>query len=82
MMRAIAQDDVEVNPQASAATEEDGGALGRKPGPVGGQEKIGLELIAQVLANLAQIRRPDLLAHFNDEFGVEAEPAAARLANR
>ena len=82
MMRTVAQVDVEMNPYAAAAAEEDGGAIGGKPRPVGGQKQIGLELIAQRLANLAQIRRADLLAGLDDEFGIEAELAAARLANR
>ena len=71
-----------MNADAAAAAEEDGRAIGRKPRPVGGQEQIGLEFVAQGFADLAQIRRADLLAGLDDEFGIEAEPAAARLAHR
>ena len=82
MMRALAQIDIEMNPHAAAAAEEDRRAIRRQPRPVGGQKQIGLEFIAQRFADLAQIRRADLLAHLDDEFGIEAEPAAARLAHR
>ena len=46
------------------------------------QQAGGLEFLAQGFANLAQIGRPDFFAGLNNEFGIEAEPAAARLANR
>src|ERR1700730_14947854 len=81
MMRTVAQVHIEMNPYSAAAAEEYGGAVGGKPGPVGCDKQIGLKLVAQRFADLAQIRRPDLLAHFNDKFGIEAEPAAARLAH-
>src|SRR5260370_12238507 len=81
MMRTVPQIHIEMDPYSATAAEEDGGAVRGKPGPVRGEKQIGLELVTQLLANLAQIRRPDLLAGFNDKFGVEAEPAAARLAN-
>src|SRR5260370_41947684 len=82
MMRTIAQIHIEMDPYSAAAAEEYGGAVRGKPGPVGGEKQIGLELITQLFAHLAQIRRPDLLAGFNNEFGVEAEPAAACRAHR
>src|SRR5260370_17192266 len=81
MMRTVPQIHIEMDPYSATAAEEDGGAVRGKPGPVRGEKQIGLELVTQLLANLAQIRRPDFLAGFNDKFGVEAEPAAARLAN-
>jgi hypothetical protein len=81
MMRTIAQVRVEMNPHSAAAAEEDGGTIGRQPRPVGCQKQIGGQLIAQGFTELAQIRRPDLLAGFDDEFDIEAEPAAARLAH-
>ena len=56
MMPAVAQVDVEMNPQAAAAAEKDGGTVGGKPGSVGGQKQIGLEIFAQLFADLAQIR--------------------------
>ena len=68
MMRTFAQVHVKMNPYSTTAAEEDGGTIRRKPRPVRGQEQIGLELLAQLLAYLAQIRRSDLLAGFNDEF--------------
>ena len=68
-----------MDPYAAAATEEDRGPIRRQPRPVGGQKQVGGELVAQGFADLTQIRRADLLAGLDDEFGVEAEPAAARL---
>ncbi len=81
MMRSVTQVHIEMDPYSTTAAEEYGGAVRGKPGAVRGEKQIGLELIAQLFAHLAQIRRPDFLAGFNDKFGVEAEPAAARLAN-
>ncbi len=81
MMPAVAQIDVEMDAQAAAAAEEDGRPLRRQPRAVGGEEQIGLQLLAQALADLAQIGRADLLPGLDDEFGVEAELAAARLAH-
>ena len=51
-------------------------------GPSEARNRSALQLIAQRFADLAQIRRADLLAGLDDEFGIEAELAAARLANR
>ena len=82
MMTALAQVHVEMNADAAAAAEEDGRPIGGKPRPVGGQQQIGLQFVAQRCADLVQIRRADLLAHLDHEFGVEAELAAARLAHR
>ena len=70
-----------MNPYAATAAEENRRTIGGKPRPIGCQKQIGRQLIAQGLANLAEIRRPDLLAGFNDELGIEAEPATACLAN-
>src|SRR5258705_10535099 len=81
MMRTIAQVHVEMNPHSPTAAEKYGGTIGRKPWPVGCKKQIGGQLIAQGFTDLAQVRRADLLAGFNDEFGIEAEPAAARLAH-
>src|SRR5260370_400481 len=60
MMRTVAQIHVEVNPNSAAAAEEYGGTIGGKPGPIGSKKQVGLQLIAQLLAHLSQIRRPDL----------------------
>src|SRR6266446_1540856 len=81
MMRAIAQVHVEMYPHAPAAAEEYGRTIRRKPRPVGCQKQIGGQLIAQRFTDLAQVRRPDLLAGFNDEFGIEADAATAGLAH-
>ncbi len=70
-----------MNADAAAAAEEDRRPVRRQPRPVGGHEQVGLEFVAQRPAHRAEIRRADLLAHLDDEFGVEAEPAAARLAH-
>ena len=82
MIAAFAQVDVEMNADAAATAEEDGGAIRRKPRAVGCQQQIGLEFVMQRLADLRQIRRSDLLAGLDDEFGIEAELAAAGLADR
>ncbi len=66
---------------AAAAAEEDGRPVGRQPRSVGGQEQIRLQFLAMGLAYLPQIGRADLLAGLDDEFGIEAELAAARLAH-
>ena len=81
MMRTIAQVHIEMNPHSPAATEEYGGTVGRQPRPVGCKKQIGGQLIAQGFTDLAQVRRPDLLARLHDEFGIEAEPASACLAH-
>src|SRR5258708_1058271 len=82
MMPAFAQIDVEMDAQSAAAAEEYRRTFRRQPRSVGGHEQVGLELLAQRRADLVKIRRTDLLAHLDDELGVEAEPAAARLADR
>jgi hypothetical protein len=46
MMPAVAQLDVEVYPDSAAAAEEDGRAIRREPGSIGGQKQIGLEFVA------------------------------------
>ena len=71
-----------MNADAAAATEEDGRPVGGKPRTVGGEQQIGLQLVAQRCADFIQIGRADLFAHLDQEFGVEAELAAARLAHR
>src|SRR3981189_228574 len=81
MMRAVAQVHIEMNPYPAPAAEKYRRTIRGKPGPVGAEKQVGLKLIAQLLAHLTQIRRSDLLAGFDDEFGVEAEPAAAGFAN-
>ena len=82
MMAAFAQIDVEMDADAAAAAEKDGGAIGRQPRPVGGEQQIRRQFAAQGFADLPQIGRADLLAGLDDEFGVEAELAAAGLADR
>src|SRR5918994_239423 len=81
MVSALAQIDIEMDAVAAAAAEEDGRPIGRKPRPVGGQEQIGLQFLAVSLAHLPQVGRADLLAGLDDEFGVEAELAAAGLTH-
>ena len=81
MVSALAQIDIEMDAVAAAAAEEDGRPVGRKPRPVGCQEQIGLQLLAMGFADLPQVGRADLLAGLDDEFGVEAELAAAGLAH-
>ena len=82
MVRTLAQIDIEMNSQAAAAAEKDGRAIGREARPVGRQKQIGDQFVAKRFANRLQIRRPDLLAHFDDEFCIEAESAASSLMHR
>src|SRR3981081_4562149 len=65
LVPTVGQVAIEVDRYPAAAAEEDGGAVGGKPRPVGCHKQIGLEFIAQLYADLAQIRRSDLLAGFN-----------------
>src|SRR5205823_5182753 len=81
MVPAFAQIDIEMDAVAAAAAEEDGRPLRRQPRSIGRQEQIGLQLLAMGFAHLPQIGRADLLAGLDDEFGIEAELAAAGLAH-
>ena len=47
MMPALAQIHVEMDADAAAAAEEDGRPVRRQPRPVGGEQQIGLQLVAQ-----------------------------------
>ena len=67
---------------AATAAQEQRRPIRRQPRPVGGHEQIGLERVAIEVADLAEIGRADLFAHLDDEFGIEAELAAAGLAHR
>ena len=51
-------------------------------GPSEARNRSALSSSRSCSQTCAQIRRADLLAGLDDEFGVEAEPAAARLAHR
>src|SRR5947199_7392128 len=82
MVRTVAQIEVKMKPQTAAAAEKYRRAIGRQTRPVGGQKQVGSQFTAQRLANLPQIRGADLLAHFDDEFCIEAEPAAPGLLHR
>ena len=81
MIAAFAQIDVEMDSHAATAAEEDGGSIRRKPRAVGSEQQVGLKFLMQRLADLRQIRRADLLAGLDDELGIEAELAAAGLAD-
>src|SRR5579859_7655300 len=80
-MSALAQVDVELDSDAATAAEEDGRPVGGEPRPVGGEQQIRLQLITQRGAYLVQVGRADLLSHLDQEFGIEAELAAAGLAH-
>ena len=67
VMAALAQLDIEMDPQAAAAAEEDRRAFRRQPRPVGADEDIGGEFVAHDGADLGQIGRSDLLAHLDDD---------------
>jgi hypothetical protein len=81
VMRAIPQIDVELDPDAAPAAKKYRGAFRRKTGAVGRQKQIGVQFIAERFTDLAQIGRPDLFTCLDQEFGIEAEPAASRIAN-
>jgi hypothetical protein len=76
MVAALAGVDPDVEVEAAAGAEEDGGALGGEPRAVGADEYVGAEQLLVLGAELPQPRRARLLAHFDEVFGVEAEPAA------
>ena len=78
VMTAVAQVDVEMDADAATAAQEQRRTIGGQTRPVGGHEQIGLERIAIEIADLAEIGRADSRL---DEFGIEAELAAAGLAH-
>src|SRR3546814_11438153 len=49
--------------------------VGAQPGPVGGDQQVGLQQVLLREAELAQPRRPHLLGHLDPEGDVVAEPA-------
>src|SRR5262249_61678876 len=62
--------------KSAAAAEIAGRTVGGEPRAVGGDQRVGGEQVAVLGADLAQAGRADLLAHLEQPFGVEAEPAA------
>src|SRR5581483_12244952 len=78
---AIAQVHGQMDAVSAAAAEKDRRPLRREPRAVRGEKQIGLERIAMRGADAAQIRRAGFLAHLDDELGIEAELAAARIAH-
>src|SRR5262245_63100581 len=82
MMPAVAQVHVEMDTQAAAATKENRRPLRRQSRAIGGEEQVGGQFLAKTLADLAKVGRADLLPGLDDEFRVEAELAAARLAHQ
>src|SRR5262249_9791711 len=76
MMATFARIDPEVDRVGAAAAEIDGRALRRQARSIGRNQHIGGKARAVVSANLAQARRARLLAHLDQPFEIEAEPAA------
>ena len=64
---------------AAARAEKQRRLVGRDARPVGGDQQVGAQrAVLVLLAELAQAGRADLFAHLDQEFDVEAEPAALR----
>src|SRR5207253_5765083 len=76
VMPALARGDREIDRMGAAAAERKRGAVARHARAVRGDEHVGSKQIAVLRAYFAQARRPGLLAHLDEPFGVEAEPAA------
>ena len=83
MMTALAQVDDQVDRVAAARAEKECRLVGRDPRPVGGDQQVGAErAVLVLLAQFAQTGRADFFAHLDQEFDVEAEPAALRQHRR
>ena len=77
MMTAVAQIDDQVDRVPAAGAQKERRLAGCDPRPVGRNQKVGAErAVLVLLAQLAQSRRADLFTHLDQEFDVEAEPAA------
>ncbi|MCY1528037.1 hypothetical protein D9M68_631270 [compost metagenome] len=76
MVAAGAGVDAQVEVQAAARAQEDGGALRAQARPVRSDEQVGREQGAVFIAQLAQAHGAGFLAHFDQVFGVEPQLAA------
>src|SRR5437763_7797495 len=76
MMAPIAQLNMHIEIESAASAQEQGRALRPEPWAVGGDQYVGLEPVAVVLAHLAQAGGAHLLARLDQVDDVEAEAAA------
>jgi hypothetical protein len=76
MMAAIAQVNMHIEIESAASVQEQSRTLRPEPRAVGGDQYVGLEPVAVVLAHLAQAGGAHLLARLNQVNDVEAESAA------
>ena len=76
MMAAIAQLNMHIEIESAASAQEQGRALRPEPRAVGGDQYVGPEPVAVVLAHLAQAGGAHLLARLDQVDDVEAESAA------
>ena len=82
VMPALAQVADEIEIDGAAAAERHGRPLRLHARAVGGDQHVGGEVRLVRGHQLGQALGARLLAHLDDELGVEAEPAAALLAHR
>ena len=75
-MAAIAQLNMHIEIESAASAQEQGRAPRPEPRAVGGDQYVGLEPVAVLLAHLAQAGRAHLLAGLDQVNNVEAESAA------
>ncbi len=73
--------DREVEIQAAARAQEDGGTVGAQARAVRGDQQVGGQQVAVLGAQFAQPHRAGFLAHLDQVLGVEAE-LAARLQHQ
>src|SRR5215469_9333136 len=76
MMAAIAQINMHIEIESAASAQEEGRALRPEPLAVGGDQHVGFEPVAVVLAHLAQAGGAQLLSRLDQVDDVEAESAA------
>ena len=77
MVARGARVDTQIEVHAAARAQEQGGPLGRNAGTVGGQEQIGAQRVAVLLADLAQAGGAHFLAHLHQQLEGIAQPALA-----
>src|ERR1700730_9620214 len=76
MMAALARLDPKIDRIGAAVAEIDRRLLDRNPRAVGADERIGAKQRAMLVADSRKPRRAGFLAHLDQPFGVETEPAA------
>src|SRR5215472_16143549 len=76
MMAAIAQLNMQIEIESAASAQEQGRALRPEPRAVGGDQYIGPEPVAVLLAHLTQAGGAHLLTRLDQVDDVEAQSAA------